>query len=73
MSIQPVINLDDLTPFEAHTVAELAAIRANVEDLAGPAGRVTKLENKVLRIIVVGAVLGVLTAGPAALAWFIGG
>jgi hypothetical protein len=71
----PRINLTNLTPYEAHTVAELAELKNDVKSLVGNGqpGRVTKLEDKVFKLFIAVAVIAVLILGPAAVAYFFGG
>lgn len=52
--------------FEQHVVDSLARLETSMDTLTGSAGRVTKLEDKVFKVIIAVVVLAVLVLGPAA-------
>lgn len=51
--------------FEKHVTDSLARLETKMDTLIGPDGRVTSLENKVLKIIIYGTVVAVLVLGPS--------
>lgn len=63
-------TINGYSDFEKHVVDSLARLETNVDflttSLTGPEGRVTALESKVLKLIIGGVILAVLTLGPAA-------
>lgn len=52
--------------FEQHVVDSLARLETEMSSLTGPDGRVGRLESTVLKLVIGGVILAVLTLGPVA-------
>ena len=67
-------ELSNLTPFESHTVEVLAELKTDMKSLVGNGqpGRVTKLEDKVFKLMIAVAVIAALALGPSLIGWLLG-
>jgi len=74
MSTEILNNLGSLTPFETHTVRELAELKTDMKALVGNGqpGRVTVLEKRLFKLIIAVAVIAALAFGPTILTWALG-
>ncbi len=74
MSHVELPNLENLSPFEAHTVKELAELKTDMKSLVGNGqpGRVAILEGRVLKLAIGLVAIAAYEFGPKILTWALG-